>query len=375
LPARPEQILIVGASVRAAAASAQRAGLQPLGIDQFGDVDSQALCQCLKLDHFPRGLLAAARRFPDVPWVYTGALENRPRVIEQLAQIRRLYGNTADRVTQVRDPFKLAAVLRKSGLEVPRILRASEVPREGKWLRKPRRSGGGAGITDWDEANEVQSRNRGHYLQQFIPGKSVSVVFVATQGQARLLGITRQLIGCSWCGTSGYRYCGSLGPISVSDRELHDVTRLGSVLADQFSMQGLFGVDAVLHNERVWTLEVNPRYSASIEILERRGVPLFPYHMAACSRNKLLEDQPTIDSRLHAKAIIYARRSVTVADSLLSFAAGHSAAPFVADIPAPGSTIATGQPVVTVFAAGNNGQAVLLQLRKRVRRIQSQLGC
>ena len=55
--------------------------------------------------------------------------------------------------------------------------------------------------------------------------------------------------------------------------------RLGNILAEQFELMGLFGVDFVLEGERVWSLEVNPRYTASVEIVERfTGVSAIAKH-------------------------------------------------------------------------------------------------
>ncbi len=41
----PSRLILVGASVRAAAQSAARAGFQVTGIDLFGDIDTVAACQ------------------------------------------------------------------------------------------------------------------------------------------------------------------------------------------------------------------------------------------------------------------------------------------------------------------------------------------
>ena len=50
--------------------------------------------------------------------------------------------------------------------------------------------------------------------------------------------------------------------------------KLGTVLAQAFRLVGLFGVDGVLDAERFWPVEVNPRYTASVEVLEgATGLP------------------------------------------------------------------------------------------------------
>ncbi len=125
------RLLIVGASVRAAADSARRAGFDPIGIDRFGDLDLQACCPNVKLDDFPRGLLATVKSLPEAPWMYTGPLENRTDLIADLSQVRTLYGNAADTVSQLRDPFYLATVLRQEGLRTPTVRTSSSRPQGG----------------------------------------------------------------------------------------------------------------------------------------------------------------------------------------------------------------------------------------------------
>jgi len=58
-------------------------------------------------------------------------------------------------------------------------------------------------------------------------------------------------------------------PWPVSAAVLATLTRLGSVLSEQFELAGLFGVDFMLDGEQVWTLRLIRAYTASVEIVER----------------------------------------------------------------------------------------------------------
>src|SRR4051794_30449688 len=98
-------LLIAGASVRAAAASALRAGYAPWCVDLFGDADLERACpvRVVPLKRYPDALVAALAEGPPGPWMYTGAIENRPDLIECVD--RPLLGNPADIVRAVRDPW------------------------------------------------------------------------------------------------------------------------------------------------------------------------------------------------------------------------------------------------------------------------------
>src|SRR3974377_992463 len=75
----PVDVLIVGASARAAAFSALRAGMLPGAVDRFGDRDPHAVARCVRgpPEACAEALLEAADDFPACPWLYTGGLENR----------------------------------------------------------------------------------------------------------------------------------------------------------------------------------------------------------------------------------------------------------------------------------------------------------
>src|ERR1700730_13118688 len=91
----PPDIIIFGASVRAAAFSALRAGLRPWCADLFQDEDLQACCSTQQVSTvgYPKDFEAIAKLGPPGPWMYTGGLENHPTLIERISDKRFLWGN------------------------------------------------------------------------------------------------------------------------------------------------------------------------------------------------------------------------------------------------------------------------------------------
>ena len=88
------KILILGASTRAAAHSAVRAGCVPLAADLFGDRDLVAIAQTDRVaaEAYPERLFETALIQESEAWLFTGALENCPRLIDHLASRLRLMG-------------------------------------------------------------------------------------------------------------------------------------------------------------------------------------------------------------------------------------------------------------------------------------------
>jgi predicted ATP-grasp superfamily ATP-dependent carboligase len=353
------RLTIIGASVRAAAQSATRAGYSPYAIDCFADRDLAELCPATRIDDYPRGFWRALVAAPDAPWMYTGGLENYPRLVDRMAAMRPLWGNPPNVLREARDPDYLRKELTAAGLAMPAELMPGE-----RALVKPLRGSAGLGVR-WALESDFVQPPRGRYLQKFIAGKPASAAFVAAGGKAVLLGATRQLLGHDWDHSHPFLYVGSIGPLPLSDVQHAQIIQIGQVLASQFRLVGLFGVDLVLDGETVWTIEVNPRYTASMEILERvTGESFVAMHAAACQSGRL-PDQPRrlADATFRGKAVVYARQELTIGkrmpwDDL-------DASGQFADLPHGGQIIHAGHPIVTVFAEGGSPDAVESLLRAK----------
>lgn len=378
-PTSRPRLLLLGASVRAAAQSAWRAGYQPLAADLFADADLRRLTAARPATPYPAGLLAASRRLPDAPWMYTGALENHPEILESLARERPLWGIPPAVVGPLRNPWVLSEALTGSGWQVPRLCRTLDVrPAAGpstcpprRWLRKPFRSAGGSQIT-W--AADRQPDRGDFYYQQFEPGLCCSAVFVADRGSAHCLGISRQLAGCAWLGGQGFQYCGNLGPWPVSNELLQAVRDLGQRLRGQFDLLGLFGVDLILGADGLYCLEVNPRYTASVEVLERGADwQAIRLHGLACQGLDLPDVPVQTPAAVYGKGILYARRPAAIGPAFVRWATRWNASrgwPRIADIPLAGQRIRPGRPITTLLVQGGDPPQAADRLRRFARLVQ-----
>ncbi len=371
------KLLIVGASARGAAFSAVRAGYAPMAFDLYADADLRRCCPAERIGDFPRDLLPAVRSAPPAPWIYTGGLENHPRLVDRLAKRRTLYGNAGNVLRQVRDVWLVAKALEREGLDVPRVASPGETISRGEWLRKPLRSVGGRGI---EKAGiPFRAGGRRHYFQQFIEGTPASAVFVAAGGRAELLGATGQWIGVDWSGVRGHWYCGSIGPLPLSNAARLTCRRIGNCLAARFAVVGLFGVDMVIDAAgHVWPIEVNPRYTASIEVLEcALGIQTIAAHVAACRDGRLPDASPTGKrDTFCGKAIVYAQEETVVSHAFSEAALAVAARdpwPRLADIPTAAAVIRPGEPVLTVLASGETMLAVEKKLRRRAAAVRRML--
>ena len=383
--------MILGASCRAAAASAAAAGWAVHAADAFGDLDLDAVTAAsLRVAGYPEGLADAAQAFPPGPWCYTGAIENHPDLIDRIAALRPLAGNSGDSLRQVRDPFVLARRLRAAGLRYPETFTTPEdIPADGSFLRKPLASAGGRGISVWRQpvAFDAEARKSvGHVWQRRIAGLPMAAVFGLSGGEQRLLGLSQQLIGEPSCRATEFAYCGSVqAPLRlVREDVLDQCTRLGSTLATGCGLAGIVAVDVVLDARFSLTvIEVNPRPSSSMELVERTtGESMLATHLAAfgwpspCPPNR----HPSA-SDVWSKAVLFAAASLTVderlLDGLLKLSAGWTAAdgwPAIADIPRSGERVRAGGPLLTVFASSDTPHASRERLEQRLAALKAVTG-
>jgi len=375
-------LLILGVSARAAAFSALTAGLSPICGDAFADADLGRVCPATATDRYPAGLAEIARAAPAAPWIYTGALENHPGLIETISQSRILLGNGPRVLAGVRDPFAVAAALAAAGLSAPALAQMSDgLPRDGTWLRKPLHSSGGFGIIPWtrttesDPAEQRHQRKPRYYFQQRIAGLSRAAIFVAAGGKSQYLGATEQLLMASdpAATEASFRYAGSVGPLPLSSGAVDRLRQIGDALTKAFGLVGLFGVDYIDDGQDIWPVEVNPRYTASVEILERAlSFSAVGRHVRACVDGHLpcaaSEAAATRPAQAwHAKRVVYASRAGVVeaktAELLLSMATAEGAGiPSIADIPIAGAKLLPGNPVLTVFGQGASRAAALAEI-------------
>jgi predicted ATP-grasp superfamily ATP-dependent carboligase len=208
---------------------------------------------------------------------------------------------------------------------------------------------------------------------------------------ALLVGVTRQLVGEVWLHAAPFHYCGSIGPVQLKLGLQEAFTRLGTALVSGCGLVGLFGVDAILRDGLPWPVEVNPRYTASVEVLELTlNVALLTEHRKAfeqknpasagqdCIFSKAFTStEEKLNSPLWAdfrgprigKAILFAPRSF-VFPGTPAWDRDQAPGPFLprpfalADIPVRGTKIKARQPVFTLFFKADTETACLQGLKE-----------
>jgi uncharacterized protein len=336
-------LLLAGVSVRAFAESAAAAGFRVDAIDAFGDLDLRAVAtfHALSGAYSAKAVALRSRGLSATHCAYTSNFENHPRELTALVADRILLGNTPEVIRRVRDPFALAQVLPTA----PTVL-ASAPTNGGRWLIKPRRSGGGHAISEWRPGAALP---RNCILQERIPGESGSIVFAADGRSIAPLAFTHQLVAAD------FRYVGNILVAPIDGAVM-----LAEIVTREFGLVGVNGIDFIVNDGRPIPIEVNPRYTAAMELAERLyGISIARVHADAC-QGKLPNFAPEPRRTTVGKAIAYAKTTMVMGDTT-SWLADSS----VRDIPMPGSRIPAGRPICTVFAEARTVAECEAALRRR----------
>jgi len=382
-----KRVLLIGASVRALAFAAIRAGWYPLCADLFADRDLQTWAPVTKIQRsqYPEGLIQWLRKSgSSSPVLYTGRLECYPRILAKVQKAWPLWGNPATVARAVRDPAQLARVTVQAGLPFAEWSRSPQgLPRDGTWLAKTE-----SGVVRW---YGQRLRGQVRYYQRYVPGVPASAVFLADGRSCLWLGATQQLLSCQWLQAREFQWCGNLGPLRCTAALAERLRHLGETLTSYFGLRGVFGVDFVLQDETPWLVEINPRYPASLEVLELASAwPWFSAHAAvfmaderACPLMQF-SSQPSplmagSDSCCVGKAILYApfalqfrlRNIAEIAPILTPGGLPSDIA--MADVPHEDALVPNGYPILTILARGTNWTDTLNRLRRAASQVYAAL--
>jgi predicted ATP-grasp superfamily ATP-dependent carboligase len=369
-------LILIGASVRALAFSCIRAGYQPWCIDLYADEDLAKNCPTtLITKSFPNEISDLIKTAPVAPILYTGGLENHPALLQLLSAERAILGVTGNTLTNLRNTSELYNLLKSKQINTPAIIiSTNDLNKEISYLRKPKNRSGGLGIKPFDPSKQTMVEDPDFHYQEFIKGESRSAIFCFNESGFELLGTSIQSSGTQSLHADDFLYSGNMGPVKPCSSELKDLQTIGEIISSNYHPLGLLGMDYILNDSKVYPLEINPRYTASMEVLELSlGQNFITKHMQAFGFKTICEIPARTEPSVIGKAIYYAPHDVLIPEDApwLSIESNPRLFSPFADIPKPGSAIHRGSPVVTIFAKADSLTEVKVQLKTRTSQLDS----
>jgi methenyltetrahydromethanopterin cyclohydrolase len=357
----PDYVLIIASSGRMLAEAAAKAGLKPLVIDLYADLDTRSYAVAVRQvasltrEHIAPALADLIDRYGVQHFIYGSGFENHPESLIYLNEHLTLSGNTPDVFVRLQNKAEFFSVLDALNIPYPGI--SFKAPdRSDNWLVKPMQGQGGVGIKRYDPQYQSAS---GSYWQKFQSGTPHSVLFLADGQQAQVVGFNRQwTVGIGE--NSEFIFSGLMNHCDLAKEQKALVADWLTKCVRSFALKGLNSLDFIHDGEQSHVLEINPRPSASMQLYD----DLLIRHIAA-SQGVLTDYlQPSSDFR--AYQIVYAPLDLRIP-------ARFEWPEWSMDRPKAGVRCRKGQPLCSIIAHQNGSQVVLEQLAIRQQQLINQM--
>jgi methenyltetrahydromethanopterin cyclohydrolase len=349
-----QNILIVAKSAGMLVRYAANAGYTPLVIDCYSDVDTENLsieCVCissLSLEDVEAAFNFLANKYTISHLVYGSGLERYINTLEFLGQKLNILGNTLHVYRSVQNKF--CFFLKLNCLKIPYPDTCFQAPNtRDTWLVKPLQGEGGIAIKKFNGQIEKPDSC---YWQKYIPGMSMSVLFIATETEYDIIGFNKQL--STQIKDNGFVFSGVITQPEINENIIRTVTTWLDKLVFEIGLKGINSLDFIVKDEDCYTLEVNARPSASMQLYDDE---LLSEHIKCFYADKL--KPPSISNTYRAYKIIYAEEKIVIKKVKWPI--------WVTDIPETASIIHIGMPICSIIADGKNEQHVFnnIQLKQQ----------
>jgi len=396
-----QNLLVIGIDTVSIANSAKSAGYKIYAVDYFGDIDLQRICSgyqaiieqkpgksCGKIESkfkpeaFLRKTMSLLEKYEIDAILLSSGLDDYFDILFKLNDLVPILGNSPKVVEKVRKKRAFFNELQHLGIRYPETTVVKDVD-EAKAAAvqigypvvvKPLIGFGGTDIRMAQSPKELERAffkvslaGRDVSVQKFIDGIHASVSFLATYENVKVLSINEQLLGLrAVFQRKAFGYCGNIVPLCFTKSTFVKCKYIVERIALHFGLIGSNGIDLVISKEGIpYVLEVNPRFQATLECVERvLGINLVESHINAVLNGSL----PTIrekTSTFCTRLILYAPKRIIAPDM--------TSRKEVRDVPFHGVIIEKGEPICSIISEGRNRNLSFQKARKLAKSMYSML--
>jgi methenyltetrahydromethanopterin cyclohydrolase len=344
-------ILIIASSGRMLAQAAKNAGLKPLVIDLFADLDTQSCAEAfqqihsLAEEHITPAVDYFIKHYAVAHVIYGSGFEYYPKSLYYLNSRLIILGNHPDTFAKLQNKQAFFSVLDELNIPYPEV--AFSAPEyTDNWLTKPLQGHGGRGIKHYHRNYNAGSAV---YWQKYQVGTQNSVLFLADGQQVQVIGFNTQSI-TRLSETQEFVFSGVVNSSELLNEQKSLITDWLNKLVPVFALKGLNSLDFIQSANCSYVLEINPRPSASIQLYD---VDLLIRHIKA-SKGTFADCLPVYKD-YKGYQIVYAEHDLIIPDKF-------EWPEWCMDLPESGSIIRTAQPVCSIIAHQKLSQQIAEQL-------------
>jgi predicted ATP-grasp superfamily ATP-dependent carboligase len=332
-------VLIFAQSGRFLAQSASQAGYRVWVADCFGDLDTIVASErwqgvpnfaSLTCKQFLT-ILQSLTKGEECSLIYGSGIEQCFHLLHQLPSHIELIANSAATVNTIKTPTLFFDTLNALSLPYPTTVFDKRLTNTD-YIAKSISGLGGSHIRPISQLDSTHN----YYFQQIMDGAAYSALFLADGKKAQILSINRQYIDP--IPRSPYRLGMIETCLNITSTHQKFIIKACNRITQKTGLKGLNSLDFIISQKsELSILEVNPRPSASIELVESNFTPIIQLHINACY-GKLITKSLKLPSSIISLRYIFAEKNVSIPSDMVWPVE-------CSDIAKPGSLIKKGDPI------------------------------
>jgi predicted ATP-grasp superfamily ATP-dependent carboligase len=294
-------LILTAFSTRAAAECfSSKKNIKIYSFDFFGDLDLKEVAHyaySLKENNYifqTKKLFEVIKTFlnynsdKNYNLIYGSDWDNQPELLYKLEQFNNLKirGNSASIVFKLNKKENLKTIFKTAenvGFKTPELfLNKNKLVNfhnnaKKDLIIKPYRSGGGLNLelikAETNKAKKIDDifikKKNDYYVQEFITGENRSCQFAADGKNTKILSFTKELKASEVNSklTNNFKYAGNI-LIKEEKREIKIIKEFIKKITREYSLQGINGIDYIKNNNGIFFIELNPRFTAAVELLK-----------------------------------------------------------------------------------------------------------
>ncbi|MDH5541891.1 MAG: ATP-grasp domain-containing protein [Nitrospinota bacterium] len=292
------------------------------------------------------------KKFDMGPIIFCGPIEATPEVAEEASRTREVWNAPPDAMRRCRD-IRFLRSMASGGILYP----SNDFDGSGRWIRKDLYGAGGTSVSDY----KGEKLHGSEYTQRYIQGGSIGATYFTSAGGTSLLGVTRHLNGYVAFRQPEFSFGGILYPAVIDDDADVMLEEFGKLAGDASGLRGFWGADFILGvDKRIWLLEINPRPTASLELIAKEhGIDIVSLQGESVrggkDKHERLVQKP---GRFSGTAVCYAEDDLIFASPGIWFEKGGR------DLPYHGEAVKKGEPVLSLYAESGSAEGVMQKMEK-----------
>lgn len=418
-----QSILMIAQSARDYAQALHLAGFKVIVIDGFADNETRDIAEewvkvSLTSDGFiAQEVLAAVKTLQAcqalkgdafIGFMYGSGFEAQPSLLNSIAQLLPLIGNSADVISRIKNPDYFFGVLQNALLLFPETKTKKQVFKQvanldnllsnttspkKDWLIKKVGGTGGQHIKfsrqdqqKFADIDNVPILNN-QYKQAYLTGQPASLLFLADDAivelgegrEVKVVSFNHQLLASSK--ETPFRFGGAVSHVRLPKSIQQQMLNAAAIISTAFNLKGLNSLDVIIKNNQVYVLEVNPRLSATLT-LQGNMAGLITAHLLAFGveskkcmpmQTPHFEKVPETRCESIAKVVVYASRPTRIKRNIQWPIWASDTPCFDCESAEAAKLILKDAPICSVYATGKTASMAKKAARLRASGLLKQL--